>query len=33
LERDLRAWAQAWNEDPKPFVWTKTSDEILDRLA
>ena len=22
-----------WNEDPKPFVWTKTADEILDSLA
>ena len=22
-----------WNDDPKPFVWTKTADEILDNLA
>ena len=22
-----------WNEDPKPFVWTKTADEILESLA
>jgi hypothetical protein len=21
------------NEDPKPFAWTKTADEILDRLT
>ena len=33
LEADLTAWIQAWNEDPKPFVWTKTADEILDNLA
>ena len=33
LETDLRAWIQAWNDDPKPFVWTKTADEILDNLA
>jgi hypothetical protein len=33
LEADLRAWIAAWNEDPKPFVWTKTADEILDNLA
>ncbi|MGC4851804.1 IS630 family transposase [Micromonospora sp. DT4] len=33
LENDLRAWATAWNDDPKPFIWTKTADEILDRLA
>ena len=33
LEADLRAWIDAWNQDPKPFVWTKTADEILDNLA
>ena len=33
LEADLRAWIEAWNQDPKPFVWTKTADEILDNLT
>ena len=33
LEADLNAWIQAWNDDPRPFVWTKTADEILDNLA
>jgi transposase len=33
LETDVRAWIEAWNNDPKPFVWTKTADEILDSLA
>jgi len=33
LEADVTAWIDAWNEDPKPFVWTKTADEILDNLA
>uniref|UniRef100_UPI00389AE5E7 IS630 family transposase n=1 Tax=Streptomyces kaniharaensis TaxID=212423 RepID=UPI00389AE5E7 len=33
LERDIRAWIKNWNEDPKPFTWTKTADEILDSLA
>jgi transposase len=33
LEADLAAWIAAWNDDPKPFVWTKTADEILDNLA
>jgi transposase len=33
LEADLRAWIGAWNDDPKPFVWTKSADEILDNLA
>ena len=22
-----------WNQDPRPFIWTKTADEILDSLA
>ncbi|MCA0437602.1 MAG: IS630 family transposase, partial [Actinobacteria bacterium] len=29
---DLRAWANAWNEDPKPFIWTKTAEDILQSL-
>jgi len=33
LEADVTAWIQAWNADPKPFVWAKTADEILDNLA
>ena len=33
LENDVRAWINNWNEDPKPFVWTKTADEILQSLA
>lgn len=33
LEADLRAWVAAWNENPKPFVWTKTADQILTSLG
>lgn len=33
LERDVRAWLADWNNHPKPFVWTKTADEILDKVA
>ena len=33
LERDIRAWITQWNDNPQPFVWTKTADEILERLA
>jgi transposase len=33
LQNDVRDWITAWNEDPKPFRWTKTADEILDSLA
>jgi transposase len=33
LERSIRDWVQRWNADPRPFVWHKTADEILDTLA
>jgi transposase len=33
LERDLRTWVTAWNENPKPFIWTKTAEQILERLG
>ena len=33
LAADIRDWVETWNEDPKPFVWHKTAEEILDRLA
>ena len=33
LEADVTAWIKAWNQNPKPFVWTKTADEILETLA
>jgi transposase len=33
LEKDVHAWIKGWNEDPKPFVWRKTAEEILDSLA
>ncbi|WP_447924629.1 IS630 family transposase [Georgenia muralis] len=32
LEADIRNWVKAWNEDPKPFIWTKTAEQILDSL-
>jgi len=33
LNSDIRAWIEAWNDNPKPFVWTKPADEILDSIA
>jgi transposase len=33
LESDIRTWIEHWNEDPRPFTWTKTADEILNSLA
>jgi transposase len=33
LNADIRAWIDTWNANPRPFVWTKTADEILDSIA
>lgn len=33
LADDITDWVQHWNEDPTPFIWHKTADEILDRLG
>ena len=33
LEKDIRDWVTAWNEDPQPFIWTKSAEEILAKLA
>jgi transposase len=33
LEKDIRDWIKNWNDNPKPFAWNKTADEILERLA
>ena len=33
LNADIRAWIETWNHDPRPFVWTKTADEILESIA
>jgi len=32
LEKDIRTWVITWNENPRPFVWIKTADEIFERL-
>ena len=33
LERDIKAWINTWNENPRPYVWVKTADQILASLA
>jgi hypothetical protein len=30
---NIRKWVNEWNKDPRPFVWTKTADQILGTLA
>jgi transposase len=32
LEKDIRAFLKVHNDAPKPFVWTKSSDQILDSI-
>ena len=33
LNADIRSWIETWNDEPKPFVWTKTADQILESIA
>jgi hypothetical protein len=33
LENDIKDWIATWNDNPRPFTWTKTADEILSSLA
>ncbi len=29
LTKGITKWAKAWNDNPKPFIWTKSADEIF----
>jgi transposase len=33
LESSIDDWVDRWNDEPKPFIWHKSADEILDTLA
>jgi len=33
LESSIAEWIEHWNDEPKPFVWHKSADQILDTLA
>lgn len=33
LNTDIRAWIQTWNDNPRPYVWTKTADQTLASIA
>jgi transposase len=33
LEDAIRSYLKIYNENPKPFVWTKTADQILESIA
>ncbi len=33
FEADTGHWIEFWNQNPRPFTWTKTADQILNSLA
>jgi transposase len=33
LNNDIRTWIDSWNDNPRPYVWTKTADQILESVA
>ena len=33
LNKDIRDWIDSWNDNPRPYVWTKTADQILESIA
>jgi transposase len=33
LNADIRGWISTWNDNPRPYVWTNTADQILDSIA
>ena len=33
LVASIRTWIEGWNDNPKPFIWHKSADEILQTLA
>jgi transposase len=33
LNTDIRGWIETWNDEPKPYVWTKTADQILQSIT
>jgi hypothetical protein len=33
LNADIRAWIKTWNDNPGPYEWAKTADQILDSIA
>jgi transposase len=32
LNTDITRWIETWNNEPKPYVWTKTADQILESI-
>ena len=32
LNTEIRQWIDDWNDNPRPYVWTKTAEQILDSI-
>jgi transposase len=33
LNADIRTWIETWNDEPRPYIWTNTADQILESIA
>jgi transposase len=33
LENDIHKWITEWNKNPRPFIWAKSADGILETVA
>jgi hypothetical protein len=33
LNTDIRQWIDTWNENPRPYLWSKTAEQILDSIS
>jgi transposase len=33
LNTDIRGWIETWNENPRPYIWTKTADQIIETIS
>jgi hypothetical protein len=33
VENGIRDWIGTWNDNPRPFAWTETAEQILSSLA
>ena len=32
LNTEIRTWIETWNENPRPYVWTKPAEQILESI-
>jgi hypothetical protein len=33
LTTSIQSWIDTWNDAPRPFVWTKTADQIFENIT